>query len=339
MGAGGCRPCSRPASCCPAAASSSPAADPCCSPSPPPSPPPARRCRPSSRPPAICGTPATPGARHQPGQGGRSPAARSRTPEAPGPRPAAQRRHRGPRHRPGRGRHRHPAGRRLASRTGTGRRIACDALAVGHGLVPRSSWPRRPAAPPGRCPTEPWGSPWTASRRPRRPGCGRPARPGSGRRGTRPHRGRAGRTGDRRAAPRPPPRRGPDRRTAPPPGPHARLRRRHGRAHAPGPGWPRWLTDDTDVCRCEEVSAGRVREAVTELGARDARTVKLLTRAGMGWCQGRMCGTAVACLAARGAAAEPPAERRPFAVPVRLSTLAALDAPDEEPAGPDPDAS
>ncbi|MFJ7958067.1 FAD-dependent oxidoreductase [Streptomyces sp. NPDC096319] len=115
----------------------------------------------------------------------------------------------------------------------------------------------------------------------------------------------------------------------------AALRRRRDRmrafadvmsaAHAPGPGWRHWLTDDTDVCRCEEVSAGRVREAVAELGARDARTVKLLTRAGMGWCQGRMCGTAVACLAAGDGAAEPPAERRPFAVPVRLSTLAALE--------------
>lgn len=104
-------------------------------------------------------------------------------------------------------------------------------------------------------------------------------------------------------------------------------------AHAPGPGWSRWLPDDTDVCRCEEVTAGRIREAVEDLGARDARTVKLLTRAGMGWCQGRMCGPAVACLAARDQAPEPPAERRPFAAPVPLSALAALDDP-VEPAGP-----
>ncbi|MGW1375175.1 FAD-dependent oxidoreductase [Streptomyces sp. NPDC002446] len=98
-------------------------------------------------------------------------------------------------------------------------------------------------------------------------------------------------------------------------------------AHAPGPGWSRWLTDDTDVCRCEEVTAGRVREAVEDLGARDTRTVKLLTRAGMGWCQGRMCGPAVACLAARGQTPEPPPERRPLASPVPLSALAALDGP------------
>ncbi|MBT2510779.1 FAD-dependent oxidoreductase [Streptomyces sp. ISL-98] len=98
-------------------------------------------------------------------------------------------------------------------------------------------------------------------------------------------------------------------------------------AHAPGPGWSRWLADDTEVCRCEEVTAGRVREAIEDLGARDARTVKLFTRAGMGWCQGRMCGPAVACLAARGEDAEPPPERRPFAVPVPLAALAALDDP------------
>ncbi|WP_405889901.1 FAD-dependent oxidoreductase [Streptomyces sp. NBC_00133] len=100
-------------------------------------------------------------------------------------------------------------------------------------------------------------------------------------------------------------------------------------AHAPAPGWTGWLTDDTDVCRCEEVSAGSIREAVTDLGARDARTVKLLTRAGMGWCQGRMCGTAAACLAAREGDVEPSAERRPFAVPVPLSALASLEEPAE----------
>ncbi|QNE77687.1 FAD-dependent oxidoreductase [Streptomyces finlayi] len=104
-------------------------------------------------------------------------------------------------------------------------------------------------------------------------------------------------------------------------------------AHAPGPGWSRWLTDETEVCRCEEVTAGRIREAVEDLGARDARTVKLLTRAGMGWCQGRMCGAAVACLAACGRADGLPVERRPLAVPVPLAVLAGLDDPDGKPAG------
>ncbi|MGE7436245.1 FAD/NAD(P)-dependent oxidoreductase [Kitasatospora sp. NPDC001175] len=95
-------------------------------------------------------------------------------------------------------------------------------------------------------------------------------------------------------------------------------------AHRPGPGWPEWLSPQTEVCRCEEVPAARIREAVEELGAADARTVKLLTRAGMGWCQGRMCGPAVACLAGGGPAR---ADSRPLACPVPLARLAELDPP------------
>jgi NAD(P)H-nitrite reductase large subunit len=90
-------------------------------------------------------------------------------------------------------------------------------------------------------------------------------------------------------------------------------------AHLPGPGWTDWLTPETDVCRCEEVPAARITEAVEQLGAADARTVKLLTRAGMGWCQGRMCGPAVACLSGD---RTPRADSRPLACPVPLAGLA-----------------
>ncbi|MFC9293479.1 FAD-dependent oxidoreductase [Streptomyces sp. NPDC057011] len=91
-------------------------------------------------------------------------------------------------------------------------------------------------------------------------------------------------------------------------------------AHRPGSGWTGWLRDDSVVCRCEEVPAGRIREAAEDLGARDARTVKLLTRAGMGWCQGRMCGPAVAALAG----GVPAPDRRPLSCPVPLRHLAQL---------------
>lgn len=91
-------------------------------------------------------------------------------------------------------------------------------------------------------------------------------------------------------------------------------------AHRPGGGWTDWLGDDAVVCRCEEVPAGRIREAVEDLGARDARTVKLLTRAGMGWCQGRMCGPAVAALCGQ----DPAPDRRPLSCPVPLRHLAEL---------------
>ncbi|WP_031480828.1 NAD(P)/FAD-dependent oxidoreductase [Streptomyces bicolor] len=88
--------------------------------------------------------------------------------------------------------------------------------------------------------------------------------------------------------------------------------------YAPPAHWTEQITDDTVVCRCEEVTGGAVREAVAELGAGDPRTVKLLTRAGMGWCQGRMCGPAVAGLAGCGLTPS----RRPFARPVPLGVLA-----------------
>ncbi|MEU1001877.1 FAD-dependent oxidoreductase [Streptomyces tibetensis] len=88
-------------------------------------------------------------------------------------------------------------------------------------------------------------------------------------------------------------------------------------AYASPVHWPEQITDDTVICRCEDVTAGAVREAL-DLGAGDERTVKLLSRAGMGWCQGRMCGTAVAALA--GCAPTP--AKRPFARPVPLGVLA-----------------
>ncbi|MFK0284249.1 FAD-dependent oxidoreductase [Streptomyces sp. NPDC090499] len=96
-------------------------------------------------------------------------------------------------------------------------------------------------------------------------------------------------------------------------------------AYAPPAHWTEQVTDDTVVCRCEEVTGGAVRRAVTELGAGDVRTVKLLTRAGMGWCQGRMCGPAVAGLAG----CPETAARRPFARPVPLGVLARAGDADE----------
>jgi len=47
--------------------------------------------------------------------------------------------------------------------------------------------------------------------------------------------------------------------------------------------------DQTIVCRCEEVTAGQIREAL-ELGALGPNQLKTQTRCGMGPCQARMCG-------------------------------------------------
>ncbi|MGW4486561.1 FAD-dependent oxidoreductase [Amycolatopsis sp. NPDC004368] len=99
-------------------------------------------------------------------------------------------------------------------------------------------------------------------------------------------------------------------------------------AHPVPSGWQTWLDAETQVCRCEEVSAGTVRGAVKDFGATDARTVKLLARPGMGLCQGRVCGYATACLVAAECGREPAAAdlagvaTRPIAQPVKLGDLA-----------------
>jgi NADPH-dependent 2,4-dienoyl-CoA reductase/sulfur reductase-like enzyme len=58
------------------------------------------------------------------------------------------------------------------------------------------------------------------------------------------------------------------------------------------------LDNDEVVCRCEDVTKGALLAASHE-GARDALSAKMWTRAGMGPCQGRICGQAVASLLAR----------------------------------------
>jgi len=99
------------------------------------------------------------------------------------------------------------------------------------------------------------------------------------------------------------------------------------RVHAPPAGWPEWLTENTIVCRCEDVPVRRIRAAVTGLGATDGRAVKALCRPGMGWCQGRICGYPVAELTARWrgrpltAADLAVFAHRPIAQPVRLGDL------------------
>jgi NADPH-dependent 2,4-dienoyl-CoA reductase/sulfur reductase-like enzyme len=58
---------------------------------------------------------------------------------------------------------------------------------------------------------------------------------------------------------------------------------------------PRPVDPDSSVliCRCEEVTAGQIRDAV-KLGCQGLNQLKAFTRCGMGPCQGRMCGTSAA---------------------------------------------
>lgn len=80
---------------------------------------------------------------------------------------------------------------------------------------------------------------------------------------------------------------------------------------------------DTIVCRCEDVPWSQAR------AHRDARQAKLETRAGMGACQGRVCGASLEFLC--GWERERP---RPPLIPVPFSALADLS---PSPSLPDPD--
>ncbi|MDH3914503.1 MAG: (2Fe-2S)-binding protein, partial [Rhodospirillales bacterium] len=88
------------------------------------------------------------------------------------------------------------------------------------------------------------------------------------------------------------------------------------------------LDDDTVVCRCEEVTAGQIREAVGQ-GCAGPNQLKSFTRCGMGPCQGRQCGTTVSQLI--GHTLGRPVEEigayriRPPLKPISLTQLAALD--------------
>jgi D-hydroxyproline dehydrogenase subunit alpha len=88
-------------------------------------------------------------------------------------------------------------------------------------------------------------------------------------------------------------------------------------AFAPRPELRAACTPDTIVCRCEDVTLGQIEPSWT------TRQAKLYTRAGMGPCQGRVCGAALEFLLGW-----PPDTVRPPVEPILLSTYLAGTAPD-----------
>ncbi|AEI83143.1 opine oxidase subunit A (plasmid) [Cupriavidus necator N-1] len=96
---------------------------------------------------------------------------------------------------------------------------------------------------------------------------------------------------------------------------------------------PEWLTDcadETVVCRCEEVTAGNVRE-MARLGCEGPNQTKFFSRCGMGPCQGRMCGITVTQVLAK-ALNRTPVEVGAYRIraplkPVSLGSVAALAQP------------
>ncbi|MDJ0570096.1 MAG: FAD/NAD(P)-binding oxidoreductase [Pleurocapsa sp. MO_192.B19] len=82
--------------------------------------------------------------------------------------------------------------------------------------------------------------------------------------------------------------------------------------------------DEILVCRCEEISAGQIRQAVREEHG-DPNQVKFYLRCGMGPCQGRQCAPAVAQIVAA-ENKRPVADYTTFRVrpPIRTLTIAQL---------------
>jgi bacterioferritin-associated ferredoxin len=103
------------------------------------------------------------------------------------------------------------------------------------------------------------------------------------------------------------------------------LRRVLEELYAFGPGLYSLAEDATALCRCEEVSVREALAAVRD-GASHVDEVKARTRIGMGRCQGRVCGPALAQLIARTTGTPVPEAGtftpRPPAKPVPLAALA-----------------
>lgn len=97
--------------------------------------------------------------------------------------------------------------------------------------------------------------------------------------------------------------------------------------------------DDTMVCRCEEITAGDIR-AATRAGASGPNQLKAFLRAGMGPCQGRMCGLTVCEMMAAEQGRTPEAvgayrARMPIR-PLPLGSYAAMERPAEADANQPP---
>jgi thioredoxin reductase len=113
----------------------------------------------------------------------------------------------------------------------------------------------------------------------------------------------------------------------------AGFRRVMDEVYRAGPGLVALAEPDTIVCRCEELRAATVQTAIDD-GARIVNEVKTFTRAGMGRCQGRLCGSTVAAMITRATGESPAAAgaytARVPAKPVSFAALAGRGRPQED---------
>ena len=85
------------------------------------------------------------------------------------------------------------------------------------------------------------------------------------------------------------------------------------------------MTEDTIICRCEDVTYGQIVEAI-QAGFSTIEEIKRMLRCGMGACQGRTCerliAQIVAAMTSVPVAQIAQATARPPAMPTELAILA-----------------
>jgi NAD(P)H-nitrite reductase large subunit len=82
------------------------------------------------------------------------------------------------------------------------------------------------------------------------------------------------------------------------------------------------MDSNTIICRCEEVSLQTILDAEQDLEVRDARSAKLMTRCGMGMCQGRICSRNIFDLLNSSDSDRINGSYRPIISPITLGELA-----------------
>ena len=106
-----------------------------------------------------------------------------------------------------------------------------------------------------------------------------------------------------------------------------RLQKELNHLTAFGPGLYELAQPATVLCRCEEVPLARIMKAI-DLGLSDLNEIKRFTRAGMGRCQGRMCGPALQEIVSQSLGVEPDKigalSVRPPIKPVKMGAIASL---------------
>jgi NAD(P)H-nitrite reductase large subunit len=110
---------------------------------------------------------------------------------------------------------------------------------------------------------------------------------------------------------------------------HRRFQARLWRLHDIAPRQADAMPDETIVCRCEEIDAGRLRAGLGDAPGH-VGTLKRATRVGMGRCQGRYCAPVAARMVA--AATGAPLQDRAFfapRVPIKPVAIATILAAQE----------